>query len=386
MVTTTDIFQEITEFRHELHRHPELAGEEVATQKLIRSKLEGLDLEVLPPFIGTDTVAILHGNRPGPNVSLRADIDALAVQEETGLPFSSETPGLMHACGHDAHTAMLLGAAKILASRREEIAGTVRFIWQPGEENKAMARQLVDAGVIRDPVPDFIAGQHVTPGLPVGSFACKPGPIMSSSTHFVAKFRGQGGHGSAPFKAHNPVLAAAAAVLEAQSAVPNRINPQRSGVLSICTIHGGELDNVIPNEATVTGSIRTLDDATDRELCTALREIMTAVAMAHRVQCTVEFPQHYSVTTNDPQAYEYAKKAVRDIGAEYRELDESFMSSEDFSCYLKECPGVFMRIGIGDSAPAHTSKFSVNDAALPYGMDFLARVALNHLANNTPSA
>ncbi|MBQ3940093.1 MAG: amidohydrolase, partial [Oscillospiraceae bacterium] len=257
---------------------------------------------MLPPFIGTDTVAILHGSRPGPNVSLRADIDALAVQEETGLPFASETPGLMHACGHDAHTAMLLGAAKILASRREEIAGTVRFIWQPGEENKAMARQLVDAGVLRDPVPDFIAGQHVTPGLPVGSFACKPGPIMSSSTHFVANFRGQGGHGSAPFKAHNPVLAAAAAVLEAQSAVPNRINPQRSGVLSICTIHGGELDNVIPNEATVTGSIRTLDDATDRELCTALREIMTAVAMAHRVQCTVEFPQHYSVTTNDPQA------------------------------------------------------------------------------------
>lgn len=380
MLTTSDIFQDIVDFRHELHRHPELAGEEAVTQQLIRAKLEGLGLEVLPPFIGTDTVAILHGGKPGPNVSLRADIDALAIQEETGLPFASETPGLMHACGHDAHTAMLMGAALILASRRAELAGTVRFIWQPGEENKAMARDLVAAGVLRDPVPDFIAGQHVTPGLPVGTFACKPGPIMSSSTHFNARFRGHGGHGSAPYKARNPVLAAAAAALEAQTAVPNRINPQRSGVLSICTIHGGELDNVIPYEASVSGTIRALDDDTDRELCAALREIMTAVAAAHRCECTVEFPHHYSVTVNDPQAYEYAKKAVRDIGAEYHELPESFMSSEDFSEYLKECPGVFMRIGIGDSAPAHTSKFCVDDAALPYGIDFLVRVALNHLA------
>ena len=380
MPIPANLFQEIAEFRHELHRHPELAGEETVTQGLIRSALDGLGLDVLPPFIGTDTVAILRGGRPGPNVSLRADIDALAIQEETGLPYASETPGLMHACGHDAHTAMLLGAAKILASRRDELAGTVRFIWQPGEENKAMARQLVAAGVLHDPVPDFIAAQHATAGLPVGAFACRPGTIMSSSSHFILRFRGLGGHGSAPFKARNPLLAAAAVALEAQSAVPNRISPQRSGVLSICTIHGGELDNVIPDEATVTGTIRALDNDTDRELRDALREISTAVAAAHRVECTVEFTQHYSATVNDPQAYEYAKKAVRDIGAEYRELEESFMSSEDFSDYLAKCPGVFMRIGIGDSAPAHTSRFMVDDRALPYGIEFLVRLVLNHLA------
>ena len=211
MKTLADILPGIIEFRHALHRIPEMAGQEFKTSQLIRERLAVLGLEVLPPFLGTDVVALLYGGRgAGRNVTLRADIDALALEEATGRPYRSTHPGHMHACGHDGHAAMVTGAAELLVSRRDEFAGSVRFVFQPGEENRAMGRELVAAGVLENPAADVVTALHGMPGLPIGTLATRTGAIMASCAHFKVVLRGKGGHSSRPALSRNPVTAAAA--------------------------------------------------------------------------------------------------------------------------------------------------------------------------------
>ena len=193
-----DVWAKMAEFRHELHRTPEIAGREFKTMRMIRDRLSELELEVLPPFLETDTVAILHGVRPGKNLTLRADIDALKLEEKTGCPYASEIPGMMHACGHDAHTSMLMGAAEILCSMKDELKGTIRFVWQPGEENAAMAKDLIAAGALDSPAPDMVAAIHMAPGIPLGMMKVCRGASEAACSHFKITFRGKGGHGSLP--------------------------------------------------------------------------------------------------------------------------------------------------------------------------------------------
>ena len=371
---------EIFEFRKNLHRHPELAGKEFNTCAEIRRKLAEIPgVEVLPPFLETDTVAFIRGKAPGKNVTLRADIDALTVTEEFESDFKSEIPGLMHACGHDIHASILLGAAKILAAKRHEFSGSIRLVFQPGEENLAMARPLIEAGALDNPPADFVAAVHCMPGMPIGSARMRVGAMMSSCSHFCVTFRGVGGHGSRPHAARNPLIAACSAVMELQSAIPNRINSQRAGVLSICAINGGKLDNVIPEECSFIGTIRALDDETASELRSALEEMCQAVAALHRVSCDVHIALGgYPATVNSASGVALAREALEKCGIEQLEMSESFMASEDFSYYINKArDGVFVMLGAGeDLPPLHNCRFVPDEKMIIPGIAYMSEIAL----------
>lgn len=374
MRTLAEILPGIIEFRHALHRIPEMAGAEFETARAIRERLAGLDLEVLPPFLGTDVVAILHGRGPGRNVTLRADIDALRVHEETGAAYASRHDGRMHACGHDGHTAMVMGAAELLASRRDSFDGSVRFVWQPGEENRAMGRDLIEAGALENPRADLVTALHGMPGLPVGVLALRNGAMMASCAHFKVTIRGRGGHSSRPHQAIDPVVAAAAIVVELQSVVSRRIDPQQAAVLSVCRIAGGELANVIPDEVVLEGTARALDMKVAAALETGLREVVEAVSRAHRTRCEIDYRLAYPVTLNAPSPTALARRVIRETVGDERfvELAASSMEAEDFAYYLQRYPGVYVKLGTGENCPAlHNSKFDFPDAALAAGIEYL---------------
>lgn len=374
MRTLAEILPGIIEFRHTLHRIPEMAGAEFETSRAIRERLARLDLEVLPPFLGTDVVAILHGRGPGRNVTLRADIDALRLNEETGVPHASCHEGRMHACGHDGHAAMVMGAAELLASRRDSFNGSVRFVWQPGEENRAMGRDLVEAGALENPRADLVTALHGMPGLPVGVLALRDGAMMASCAHFKVTIRGRGGHSSRPHQAVDPVVAAAAVVVELQSVVSRRIDPQQAAVLSVCRIAGGELANVIPDEVVLEGTARALDMNVAAALESGLREVVDAVSRAHRTNCEIDYRLAYPVTFNAPGPTALARRVIRETvgGERFVELAESSMGAEDFSWYLRRYPGVYVKLGTGEDCPAlHNSKFDFPDAALAAGIEYL---------------
>lgn len=374
MRTLAEILPGIIEFRHTLHRIPEMAGAEFETSRAIRERLAGLDLEVLPPFLGTDVVAILHGRGPGRNVTLRADIDALRLNEETGVPHASCHEGRMHACGHDGHAAMVMGAAELLASRRDSFNGSVRFVWQPGEENRAMGRDLVEAGALENPRADLVTALHGMPGLPVGVLALRDGAMMASCAHFKVTIRGRGGHSSRPHQAVDPVVAAAAVVVELQSVVSRRIDPQQAAVLSVCRIAGGELANVIPDEVVLEGTARALDMNVAAALESGLREVVDAVSRAHRTNCEIDYRLAYPLTFNAPGPTALARRVIRETvgGERFVELAESSMGAEDFAYYLQRYPGVYVKLGTGENCPAlHNSKFDFPDAALAAGIEYL---------------
>lgn len=373
MRTLAEILPGIIEFRHTLHRIPEMAGAEFETSRAIRERLAGLALEVLPPFLGTDVVAILHGRGPGRNVTLRADIDALRLNEETGVPHASCHEGRMHG-GHDGHAAMVMGAAELLASRRDSFNGSVRFVWQPGEENRAMGRDLVEAGALENPRADLVTALHGMPGLPVGVLALRDGAMMASCAHFKVTIRGRGGHSSRPHQAVDPVVAAAAVVVELQSVVSRRIDPQQAAVLSVCRIAGGELANVIPDEVVLEGTARALDMNVAAALESGLREVVDAVSRAHRTNCEIDYRLAYPVTFNAPGPTALARRVIRETvgGERFVELAESSMGAEDFAYYLQRYPGVYVKLGTGENCPAlHNSKFDFPDAALAAGIEYL---------------
>ena len=374
MRTLAEILPGIIEFRHALHRIPEMAGAEFETARAIRERLAGLDLEVLPPFLGTDVVAILHGRGPGRNVTLRADIDALRVHEETGAAYASRHDGRMHACGHDGHAAMVMGAAELLASRRDSFDGSVRFVWQPGEENRAMGRDLIEAGALENPRADLVTALHGMPGLPVGVLALRNGAMMASCAPFKVTVRGRGGHSSRPHQAVDPVVAAAAIVVELQSVVSRRIDPQQAAVLSVCRIAGGELANVIPDEVVLEGTARALDMKVAAALETGVREVVEAVSRAHRTRCEIDYRLAYPVTLNAPEPTALARRVIRETVDDERfvELAASSMEAEDFAYYLQRYPGVYVKLGTGENCPAlHNSKFDFPDAALAAGIEYL---------------
>lgn len=376
------LLAEISAFRKELHQIPETSGEEFKTCEVIRRELAKIPgVRVLPPFLQTDTVAFIDGCAPGKNVTLRADIDALAVPEETGVDFASKTPGNMHACGHDVHCAILLGAAKILAARRHEFKGSIRLVFQPGEEGTAMARDLIAAGALEGIRPDFVAALHVEPGLPVGTVGVREGCMASSCLHYKVTFTGKGGHGSMPHLSKNPILAAAAAVSELQYVVTNRIDVQKPAVMSICNILGGAMDNVIPESCEFGGTLRSLDNETAKELYLALQEICQGVAQIHRCQCEITISGDYPAVINPASGVNVALKAAAKAGLEVRMLESSAMSSEDFACFLMDAPdGVFVRLGAGENLPPlHNVKFLPPEEIFKPGIEYMVAAALTVL-------
>ena len=371
----TDLLPELIRLRHEFHQIPEIAGKEFKTSALIRQELQKLPLEIREPLIGTDVVAVLDTGRPGRNILLRADMDALPIAEETGKPYASKHPGMMHACGHDGHVTMLLGAAKYLCSIREQLSGTIKFVFQPGEEVEAMGRKLVEAGVLQNPPADRVSAIHGWPGLPKGAVCCREGAFMASAAHFYITITGRGGHGSAPALAIDPVVAAAQAICALQTIVSRNTDPRETAVLSICTLEAGHGSNVIPDEVKLSGTTRALTPEIADGLEAKIRRVLAGVCAATETSYEMDYHALYQVSMNDPQAVAEVRRAAQMAGLQYVDLPKPDMAAEDFSYYLAKCPGAMIFLGLGeDYTKLHRNTFDFDDDVLANGVAYLVHL------------
>jgi amidohydrolase len=388
--------EELTALRQDFHARPELSWQEVETSKKIEKRLQDLGFEnIRRGFKGTGSgvVADITGGGPagkeGPRcVALRADIDALPIQEENSLDYASKTEGVMHACGHDAHATILLGAAKILAEIKERFSGKVRLIFQPAEEagNDSGAPAMIKEGAL-DGV-DAIGGLHVWSQLPVGVFATRSGPLMASADIWEVILQGQGGHGAMPHLAVDPTVAAGHLITMLQTVVSRETDPLESVVVSIGKIESGNAPNVIPDKATMRGNIRTTNRKTRSEMEGKVKRIVDGVAQAMRCSAKTIYTPIYPVTINDAELTDlYRQTAVHLFGKDKVEEHPIIMGSEDFSYYGEKVPATFAILGIGDEKAGtnrahHSPHFNANDEALAGGAALLSSFALNYLSKS----
>ena len=386
---SAEIFSEIVSLRRDIHRHPELAYEEVRTTALIKEYLLGLGITPEPSLLETGVVAVIQGGSKAARnnlVALRADIDALPLHEENLHDFCSLESGKMHACGHDMHTAMLLGAANILSRMKDELAGDVLLVFQPAEEKApGGAKPLLDAGLFRQFKPSAIIGQHCFPSVENGKVALCKGSFMAAADELYFTVTGQGGHASAPHKAADPVLAAAHIITAVQHLVSRVAPPYEPAVVSIASIQGGNATNVIPRQVTMSGTMRTMNEEVRSLLQERLRQTVTHIAIALGVEAELEIRQGYPVLYNNPDVTEKAEKiCVEYLGSENVLTCEPIMTAEDFAYYLQECPGTFWQIGTGmgnndKSNTLHSPTFDPEEHALETGSGLLAYAAFRIL-------
>ena len=374
----------IVELRRALHRLPEAGFEERRTAEAVREALHPLPLQTLPSPLPTATVALLSGGRAGGgagalNVTLRADIDALRLEEATGAPWASTHPGFAHACGHDGHAAMLVGAARVLSGLAARLAGSVRFVFQPAEEELGGGRRLVEAGLLEAaPRAGAVFALHGWPGLPLGSLASRPGAMMAAADRFRLVVRGRGGHGAQPHRTVDPVVTAAR-VIEAWQTIPSRnIDPLQPAVLSVCTIHGGNASNVIPAEVVLEGTTRYFDPALQELFRRRMEEVAGGTCAAAGAESVFDYRPGYVPLVNDPVMVEAARDAVTEaLGARSWIADPPpSMGAEDFSYYLQKVPGAYLWLGLGEDRPGlHHPAFDFPDEALRSGTLALCAVA-----------
>ncbi|MEI6757260.1 MAG: amidohydrolase [Chlorobium sp.] len=384
-----EIFQELVAVRRDIHQHPELSFEEVRTTRLINDYLVALGITPEPPLLETGVVALIrgeHGSANGKLVALRADIDALPMAEENSHGFCSLESGKMHACGHDMHTAMLLGAAKILSGMKERLRGDVLLVFQPAEEKApGGAKPFLDAGLFRQFNPSVIIGQHCFPNVETGKVALCRGSFMAAADELYFTVTGEGGHASAPHKAADPVLAAAHIITAAQYLVSRVAPPHEPAVVSIASIHGGNAPNVIPRQVTMSGTMRTMNEELRSLLQEKLRQTVTHVAEGVGVTAEVEIRKGYPVLFNDPDVTAKAEIVCSEYLGQANVLQsEPIMTAEDFACYLQECPGTFWQIGTGTpnyekGNTLHSPTFNPEERALETGSGLLAYAACRFL-------
>ena len=393
MVTTTaqgtrlvsdDLESRAIAWRRHLHANPELSFEEHETAAFIEQTLRSFGgLEIERPA-GTAVVARLHGARPGKVVVLRGDIDALPILEENVLPHVSTRPGIMHACGHDGHTAMLLGAAHLLLERRDDLAGEVRFVFQHAEEvPPGGAREIIDAGVLDG--ADLVAGVHLLSGLQTGHVSAAPGAVMAAADLFTLEIGGRGGHGANPHETVDPVAVAAQVITNLQQIVSRETDPFDSVVVSVTTLAAGTARNVIPGSARIGGTVRTLSLARRAEVREAMERVIAGVTSAHRAEYRFDYEVGYGPVVNDRDAAAAVQRAiVTELGEEALVEVAPVMGGEDFSAYGAVAPAVFFWVGtgndeLGTSFPHHHPRFDIDEAALRNGIAVFARTALDAL-------
>jgi amidohydrolase len=374
-----ELFEYTRSLRRDFHQHPELGFKEVRTAGIVAKELTALGLELHTGIAETGVVAILEGSKPGPVVLVRADMDALPIQEETGAPYASVNPGVMHACGHDGHTAILLTVARMLNAHRDELAGTVKFLFQPAEEGMGGAEKTIEAGVLENPKVDVAIGLHVWNEKPVGWIGVPPGPAMAGAEIFKVIVKGKGGHGAVPQLSVDPVLAAAQIVTAVQGIVARNVAPLQSAVVSFCTIHGGEAFNVIPSQVELTGTIRTFEPEVRKIVLERFDKTVRSVAEGMDCQAEIEMTRLTPATINKVEVAEKVQSAASRLlpDAEIDSANYVTMGSEDFSSILEMVPGCFFFVGSvnpekGLNAGHHNPKFDIDEVALPRAAALMA--------------
>ncbi len=374
---------DMTAWRRHLHQYPELAYEEVETARFVAQKLRefGVD-EVHEGIARTGVVGVIRGQRPGPSIGLRADMDALPIQERTGKPWASKVPGKMHACGHDGHTAMLLGAARHLAETRA-FAGTVHVVFQPAEEGFAGARTMIEEGLLERFPMERIFGLHNWPDLPPGRFAMRTGPAMAAADRFTITLEGAGCHGAMPHQGRDPVVAAAACVQALQTLVAREVDPLDQAVVSVTRIAAGDAYNVIPDRAELWGTVRTYRRETRRAIERRMGEIVRGIAAAYRMTGTLAYEHGYPATVNSPEETSIAAAVAGSlVGTHNVDADHPpCMGAEDFAFMLEKLPGSYVWMGQGggeEGRVCHSPTYDFNDEVLPLGASYWVRL-VEHL-------
>jgi carboxypeptidase Ss1 len=375
---------EIISIRREIHQRPELAYHEEATAKLAAEKLKTLGIEVRQGIGGTGVLGTLKGRRSGRVVALRADMDALPLEEMADVPFKSNVKGAMHACGHDTHVAMLLGTAKLLANHRDELQGTVKFLFQPAEEHggRGGAKPMIEAGVMNNPKVDFVFGLHIDGDEDSATLAFRGGPIMAAPDTFQIRIIGKGGHGSAPHQTVDPVYIAAQVITALQGVSGRMMDPIQPFVITVGAVHAGTKENIIPDEAILDGTIRTLEEATRKRAKAKVAEVAKGVCRAFGATAQIEFETDaYPVTVNDEKVTDRAMGFVKRIPGAKVKIRKQQLGGEDFSRFLQEAPGTFYFLGTRNASkgcvyPNHSSKFKVDEEVLKLGTASLALLAM----------
>jgi len=388
-------------WRRDIHQHPELSNREVRTAKLVADHLCALGIEVRTGVAHTGVVGVLKGGKPGPVVALRADMDALPVVEEVDLPFASKVRtnyngqdvGVMHACGHDAHTAILLGVAELLSGMRNEIPGTVKLVFQPAEEGpppgeKGGAPLMIEEGVLENPRPDAIFGLHVISGIPTNVLTYRPGPVMASADWVYITVNGRQTHGAWPWKGVDPVVTASQIVLGMQTIVSRQVDVSKEpAVVTLATIHGGTRKNIIPDTVEMSGTIRTFDEEMRADIHARIEHIARHVAEGAHATAEVKIEKAAPVTANDPALTERMLPTLKRVAGDGNiRLQPRVMVAEDFSYFQQKVPGLFFFIGItpkdadmSKAAPNHSPRFVVDESGLLLGVRALAALALDFL-------
>jgi amidohydrolase len=378
-----DLHAEITGWRRDFHAHPELQYDVHRTAATVAEKLKSFGCDEVVTGIGrTGVVGVIRGRAPGGKVvGLRADMDALPIEEATALPYKSTVPGKMHACGHDGHTAMLLGAAKYLADTRN-FAGTAVMIFQPAEEGGAGARAMLRDGLFERFGIQEVFGMHNYPGIPLGEFAIRSGPMMASTDSIVIRIEGKGSHAAWPHRGVDTVLVGAQIVTALQSIVSRNVDPLEAAVISISVFQAGQADNVLPQTATLRGTVRALSPAVRELVRTRVREVVEGTAKLYGARADLTYTTGYPVLVNDESRTAFAAEVADEIAGKDKVARDTppLMGAEDFAYMLEERPGAFIYVGNGESAMLHHPAYDFNDEAIPLGTSYWVRLAERALA------
>jgi len=385
LVAARDLAADVVADRRDIHRHPELKFQEHRTAALVAERLERLGIEVTTGVGKTGVVGLLRGARPGKTVLLRADMDALPIEEQSDIEYRSENPGVMHACGHDGHTAMLLGVARLLGDLRSELPGCVKFMFQPGEEGGAGALRMIEQGLLDNPTVDAAFALHVDALHYAGEVALRVGPTMAAVDDFTIQVRGKGGHAARPHLAVDPVVVAAYIVTALQTIVSREVDPMDQAVVTVGSLVSGTTFNVIPDTATLKGTVRTYNLELRGHLERRIGELVAGVAAGMRATAEVQYFPGYPPLMNHESGIDLVREAVTELlGADAVVPKEQVMGAEDFSYVLQRVPGAMFHLGVRDRSwpeprPIHSSSFDMNEAALPVGVAAMAATALRFL-------
>jgi amidohydrolase len=377
-----EIGGELREIRRQIHRNPELGFKEKAASQLICEKLRGLGIKFRAGVGKTGVVGLIQGASNGQTIGLRADMDALPVQEETGALYASEKPGVMHACGHDAHVACLLGAATLLVYLKEQFKGNIKVVFQPAEEIDQGAEAMIKDGALMNPRPDAFFALHVDPGLPVGTVGIRKGPMMSAIDTIRISVTGKGGHGAHPHQSIDAIVAASALVMNLQTAVSRETDPVRPAVLSICTFHGGQAENIIASRVDMTGTVRSIDPHVHQALPETIGRICKNTAATFGARVSLDYQKMIPPLINSPEMVAKVSESSKAIlGPESVVEAPLSMGGDDFAFFLREIPGAYFKFGAKnpDSEMAcnlHNDHFDIDERCLPLGAAILAYTAL----------